>query len=145
LRRTGHFWQGRFGAVAMDEAHLAAALRYVALNPVRARLAARAEDWEWSSARAQLTGCADGITALAPVRARFPDFAALLGGGEDAASGMAFERLRRAETVGRPLGGAEFLARLEGLTQRTLAPHKRGRKPTSRPDDRQGELSGLSP
>ena len=37
-KRTGHFWQGRFGAVAMDEAHLAAALRYVALNPARARL-----------------------------------------------------------------------------------------------------------
>ena len=38
--RTGHFWQGRFGAVAMDEAHLVAAWRYVVLNPVRARLAA---------------------------------------------------------------------------------------------------------
>ena len=37
-KRTGHFWQGRFGAVAMDEEHLAAALRYVSLNPVRARL-----------------------------------------------------------------------------------------------------------
>ena len=31
-KRTGHFWQGRFGAVAMDEEHLAAALRYVSLN-----------------------------------------------------------------------------------------------------------------
>ena len=28
-RRTGHFWQGRFGAVAMDEPHLVAAYRYV--------------------------------------------------------------------------------------------------------------------
>ena len=35
-KRSGHFWQGRFGAVAMDEEHLAAALRYVSLNPVRA-------------------------------------------------------------------------------------------------------------
>ena len=26
-KRTGHFWQGRFGAVAMDEPHLAAAFR----------------------------------------------------------------------------------------------------------------------
>jgi putative transposase len=33
---TGHFWPGRFGCVAMDEEHLAAALRYVSLNPVRA-------------------------------------------------------------------------------------------------------------
>jgi putative transposase len=52
-KRTGHFWQGRFGAVAMDERHLAAALRYVALNPVRARLVERARDWRWSSAPAQ--------------------------------------------------------------------------------------------
>ena len=37
-KRSGHFWQGRFGAVAMDDEHLAAALRYVSLNPVRARL-----------------------------------------------------------------------------------------------------------
>ena len=36
-KRTGHFWQGRFGCVAMDEAHLAAALRYASLTPVRAR------------------------------------------------------------------------------------------------------------
>jgi putative transposase len=54
-KKTGQFWQGRFGAVAMDEAHLAAALRYVALNPVRARLVGRAQDWRWSSATAHLT------------------------------------------------------------------------------------------
>jgi putative transposase len=55
-RRTGHFWQGRFGAVAMDEPHLAAALLYVSLNPVRARLVVRAQDWRWSSTRAHLSG-----------------------------------------------------------------------------------------
>jgi putative transposase len=48
-RWTGHLWQGRFGAVAMDEAHLGHVMRYVSLNPVRARLVERAEDWEWSS------------------------------------------------------------------------------------------------
>ena len=63
-KRSGHFWQGRFGAVAMDEQHLAAALRYVALNPVRARLVERAQDWRWSSTRAHLRGKDDGITAL---------------------------------------------------------------------------------
>lgn len=49
LRVTGHLWQGRFSSVAMDEAHLVTALRYVALNPVRARLVARADDWPWSA------------------------------------------------------------------------------------------------
>ena len=33
--RTGHFWQGRFGSVAMDEPHLLAALHYVATNPAQ--------------------------------------------------------------------------------------------------------------
>src|SRR5260370_5234464 len=77
-RRTGHFWQGRFGAVAMDEDHLAAAFRYVSLNPVRARLAARAHDWRWSSARAHLAFGADGLTDIGPARARFAIFADLL-------------------------------------------------------------------
>src|SRR5271166_1980109 len=43
LRVTGHLFQSRFGSAAMDEEHLMAAARYVALNPVRARLVARAE------------------------------------------------------------------------------------------------------
>jgi putative transposase len=69
-RRTGHFWQGRFGSVVMDEEHLAAALRYVSLNPVRARLVARAEDWRWSSVRAHLHGRDDGLTTRGPVSER---------------------------------------------------------------------------
>jgi hypothetical protein len=36
----------------MNEAHLLAAACYVSLNPVRARLFARAEDRPWSSVRA---------------------------------------------------------------------------------------------
>lgn len=36
---TGHFWQARFGSSALDEAHLLQAVRYVELNPVRARQA----------------------------------------------------------------------------------------------------------
>jgi hypothetical protein len=41
-RWTGHLFQGRFSSVALDEAHLMAAARYVALIPVRARAAGRA-------------------------------------------------------------------------------------------------------
>ena len=37
--------------------------------------------------------------------------------------------LRRAETVGRPLGDSEFLEALERRTGRTLRPAKRGPKP----------------
>jgi putative transposase len=44
-------WQGRFASVAMDERIWLAAASYVELNPARARLAERAGDWRWSSAR----------------------------------------------------------------------------------------------
>ena len=50
LGRSGHLWQGRFKATAMDEAYLWAALRYVELNPVRAAMVGQAEQWPWSSA-----------------------------------------------------------------------------------------------
>ena len=125
-RRTGHFWQGRFGAVVLDETHLQAALAYVSLNPVRARLVARARDWRWSSTRAHLSGTDDGVTVLAPVRERIADFADFLAGAEDA---EAFSRLRAAESVGRPLGDERFLTRVERMTRRRLRPGKRGPKP----------------
>jgi putative transposase len=125
-KRTGHFWQGRFGCVAMDEAHLAAAVPYVMLNPVRARLVERAHDWRWSSVHAHLDpGPGDGMTETAPIAVRFPDFAAVLLAGEDDMRSMA---LRRAETVGRPLGDERFMAHVAALTGRDPRPAKRGRK-----------------
>jgi REP-associated tyrosine transposase len=60
------------------------------------------------------------------VLARFPDFAALLEAGEEEA---AMRRLRRAETIGRPIGGEDFVTTLEALSARRLAPAKRGPKP----------------
>ena len=125
-RRTGHFWQGRFGCVAMDEAHLLAALRYVALNPVRARLAARAEDWPWSSVHALLDPArGDGLTETAAVAARVPDFAAFLQAGEEAPLSQA---LRRSESVGRPLGSRAFLDQVEATLGRDPKPGRRGPK-----------------
>ena len=126
LKRTGHFWQGRFGCVAMDEAHLGAALRYVALNPVRAGLAARAADWPWSSVHTHLGRIDDGITARDPVLSRYPDFAGLLAAGEDEERVM---RLRKAEQIGRPIGDTAFLDRLESEAGRSLKPGKPGPKP----------------
>jgi putative transposase len=125
-KRSGHFWQGRFGAVAMDEQHLAAAVRYVSLNPVRARLVDRAQDWRWSSTRAHLRGKDDGLTELAPIKDRFPDFAGLMATSPEE---DLFQHLRAAESVGRPLGDNGFLTRIERLTRRSLKPGKRGPKP----------------
>jgi hypothetical protein len=73
----------RFASVAMGEWHLVSAVCYVSLNPVRARLATRAEDWPWSSVRAHMNGADDGLVTVRPVLDRIPNFAALLSTTED--------------------------------------------------------------
>jgi putative transposase len=48
--RVGHVFQGRFkDQIVQREGYLLVLCRYVALNPVRADLTARPEDWRWSS------------------------------------------------------------------------------------------------
>jgi putative transposase len=125
MRVTGHLFQGRFGSVAMDEPHLIAAARYVALNPVRAGLVKRARDWPWSSVRAHLSGRDDGLVTAAPLlerlAGRFADLIAIEPAPEEYAA------IRSAETIGRPLGAPAFLARLERRLGRAVRPGKRGR------------------
>jgi putative transposase len=101
-------------------------VRYVSLNPVRARLVGRAEDWSWSSVRAHLAGVDDGLVRVRPVLERTGDFAALIGG---AADDPGFARLRASEGSGRPLGNGEFIAGLERLLGRRVARRAPGRKP----------------
>jgi len=134
-KKTGHFWQGRFGAVAMDKDHLLSALRYVGLNPVRAGLVQRAMDWPWSSARAHLTGEPDGVTDLGPTQDRLPSSAGLFDLIETDAA--AFDALRKAESIGRPMGDRAFMDRIAGLTGKAVRPRKRGR--------RRKEIGALSP
>ncbi len=107
------------------------------MNPVRAGLATRAADWPWSSVHAHLAGPDDGVVTVAPVLDRVGDFAAFL---DEDADQPAIDALRLVRSTGRPVGAADWLARLEADTSRILAPEKRGPKPRARPDGDQGEL-----
>jgi putative transposase len=102
-RTTGHLFQGRFSSVVMDEDHLMAAARYVALNPVRAGLVAIAADWPWSSLPAHLLGRDDGLVRVAPLNERLGRIDALIDIEPDP---EAVGRLRAAEALdgrsGRP-------------------------------------------
>jgi putative transposase len=119
----------------MDEAHLMAAVRYVSLNPVRARLAARAEDWTWSSVRAHLAGLDDALVSVRPILDREPRFATLIAADGD----EGFAALRRSEGSGRPVGTADFVADLERRLGRPIARRAPGRKP-KRDDGEQTHL-----
>lgn len=54
-RIVGHLFQGRFKAILVErDSYLLELARYVALNPVRAKMAKAPEDYAWSSYRATL-------------------------------------------------------------------------------------------
>ena len=121
----GHLWLGRFASCPMDPAHAQAAARYIELNPVRARLAGRPEDWPWSSARAHLSGQDDGMTRTTALGIEPGDWADFLASGLD---DSVLETIRAGERTGRPLGDAEFVRNLEAATGRQLARRKPGPK-----------------
>jgi putative transposase len=121
---TGHVWQGRYYSCALDSIHRWNALRHVELNPVRAGLVERAEDYAWSSARAHLRGERDGITDLQEWATQWNpgDWREFM-----SAPSLNDEPIRESTHRGRPLGSAEFVARLEANMKRRLTPGKGGR------------------
>ena len=121
----GHLWQGRFASYPMDEAHTLAAARYVELNPVRAKMTTRPEDYVWSSAQAHLAAQDDELVKVAPLLEAVPDWATFLEGG---LSGEENELLRQHERTGRPLGDDQFVAGLEVTLGRSLKKKKPGPK-----------------
>ncbi len=59
-KQVGHLFQGRFKAIVVDrDAYFLEVCRYVELNPVRAQLVRRPQDWRWSSYRAH-SACRSG-------------------------------------------------------------------------------------
>ncbi|MBL4747664.1 MAG: transposase [Magnetovibrio sp.] len=106
-KRTGHFWQGRFGCVAMDEDHTVAAMAYVALNPVRAKLVRRVEDWQWSVIHAYRNPSKkDDVTDCKAVEPYIKAVNQIIDAGEEDAH---FKTLRQSETIGRPIGDDAFI------------------------------------
>ena len=121
---TGHLWQGRFSSFPMDETYLLAAVKYVEMNPVRARLVATPYDWQWSSARAHAEGKDDILVKVAPLLEMVGDWQQFLSEADEEDA----TRIRGHERTGRALGGDSFLDILENMLQRTVKPQRAGRK-----------------
>jgi putative transposase len=119
----GHLWQGRFSSFPMDEAYVYRCARYIELNPVRAGLARRPENWPYSSARAHLRGRDDTLTRVQPLLEMVQDWREYLSEGE-----KGITELRRHERTGRPLGSEPFVAKLEKELGRVLRKRKPGPK-----------------
>ena len=128
-RTSGHLWQNRFFSCALGPSHLLSALAYVDLNPVRARLAERAEDYVWSSARAHI----DGLDSDPLLDSWLWSELGLASEPYDLAAhndhdGIGAE-LRHATQSGLPLGDAAFIDKMERRFTRTLRRQPPGPKP----------------
>lgn len=71
-RHIGHVFQGRHKAILCDsDAYLAELVRYIHLNPVRAKMVSRAEDYPYSSHREYIGLGPPGMTDVDPLLRRF--------------------------------------------------------------------------
>jgi putative transposase len=129
----GHLWQERFHSFALDQSHLLAVLRYVELNPVKARLVRRAEQWRWSSARFHTKGVDDGLSKPGSFGPSIDNWSEFLRIGDDADAAM----IGRCTRTGRPLGPESFMRRAEKTAGRILRPLKPGPKPPAPADKKQ--------
>jgi putative transposase len=144
--RTGTLWEGRYRAAPIEAAaHLLACMRYIELNPVRARMVRKPENYPWSSYRAHCEGAPDPLLAehelycaLGPSpAARARAYRALF----RAAVPEAFvDALRSATNGGWALGSARWRAKVERVAKRRAAPLPPGRPRSTKLDRRQGQL-----
>ncbi len=70
--RTGHLFQARYKAIlCLNDAYLVGLIRYIHLNPVRAGLTMRPDEWPWSSYNNYHES---GLDGLVPSQHDLPDF-----------------------------------------------------------------------
>lgn len=124
-RWTGHLWANRFFSSVLDEVYLRNAIRYVELNPVRAGLAGKAEDYRWSSAARHC-----GLIERAGIRVPSAPLPEISNWSAWLAEGCCSEQaalLRKNTSVGRPCGMPEFLREVENFIARPVESRPRGR------------------
>jgi putative transposase len=130
--QKGHLWQGRYFSSPLDADYFLNAVRYVELNPVRARMVAKAEDYVWSSAAAH---CGQRKDLLVDSQRRSKLLAGIANWSrwlaEDVADD-AFETLRHHGGQNLPCGSSEFVAELEKSAGRQLRFRPRGGQPNSK-------------
>jgi putative transposase len=104
-RRVGHLLQGRHKAIlCQSDRYLSELVRYIHLNPVRARIVNKPENYEYSSHRAYLRMEPPGMVDVDPVLRHF-----------GAKKGFASERYRQFVAAGIKQGHCEeFYAADEG-------------------------------
>jgi putative transposase len=121
----GYLWQGRFLSYPLDRIYLLAAVRYVEMNPVRSGLVKKAEEYQWSSAKAHVYRMKDLLLTDEQLLDEIGDWKTYLSGFDDCDIET---KVQKHSATGRPLGNKQFIIDLEKLTGRSLKKGKPGPK-----------------
>ena len=122
---TGHLWKGRFLSCILDDRSVFEEVRFIEMNPVRAGIVGRAEDYRWSSARHHVFGEPDPVMRdECFLKTEVADWRAYLAGrGNEPVLIRTWQSLK----TGRPAGDEGFVHGLEEIVGHRLAALPRGR------------------
>lgn len=140
--RSGTLWESRYkSSVVQSDTYLLACSRYIELNPVRARIALRTEDYPWSSYRLRLLEPSEnnwldidpcfkalGTSELLR-RNHYKDFV------EQSAPRGELELIRGALQRGQLTGTCRFVDEIEHITGRRIINREPGRPAKDRKAD----------
>lgn len=132
---SGTLWEGRFKAnLVQEETYLLRCMRYIELNPVRAKMVRTANQYGWSSYRGNALGRADPLLSPHPIYLRL----AAQPARRQAAYRALFkermtdderDRIDAAWQTGTPLGTDTFLNKVEKVLKRKVGYARPGRPP----------------
>lgn len=129
MHTAGHLFQGRFFSCIMNEQHTLACARYIERNPVRAKMVKEPYLWKWSSAKTHcgIDEC-DGLEVnelfnyVGERQKSWKEFIKTLDNPNDVT------QIRQHTMRGRPLGGNDFIEKLEKKLKRILKLKPKGRR-----------------
>ena len=124
-KKRGYLFQGRFHSCVMDKPYFLAAVAYVELNPVRAKVCAQAWDYRWSSARFPVgLRKFDALVSRRDLHGVESHWRSHLRGEQEHT-----DFLRKKTRTGRPCGDVSYVRKIESRTGRDLTPRKPGPRP----------------
>lgn len=135
--RTGTLWEGRFRSCLVEgEPYLLTCQRYIELNPVRAGMVTRPDDYQWSSYRANAEGFRDQLVTPHELYRRLGTepcerqavYRQLF---DDEISPETITSLRHATNGNYAMADAPFLERARSFLGRGVSPPNTARRPRS--------------
>jgi putative transposase len=132
-RRVGALFEGRYRSSVVDaDRYLLACMRYVELNPVRAKLCERPADFRWSSHRHHVGLAVDPLVTDHQIywglgNTPFERQAAYLGLFERGPGSEELDRIRKSAHGGWLLASPEVAAQIERTVVRPTTERRAGR------------------